>query len=140
MRIVPTELGGKVFDSPTRSTTIEATGFNRRKMEDERRREVEKQAGAKRTLDPQVRADLAPLSPGSIGSCGCAAQGAEPPTRSICGRSIAIPTPPSLILSPSHAARAGRNAPFRRASYGYLRLSIAEQKCGSSTHAGCSAR
>jgi hypothetical protein len=32
-------------------------GFNRPKMEDERRREVEKQAAAMRALDPQVRAD-----------------------------------------------------------------------------------
>ena len=32
-------------------------GFNRRKMDDERRREAEKQAAAKRALDPQVRAD-----------------------------------------------------------------------------------
>jgi hypothetical protein len=32
-------------------------GFNRRKMDDERRREAEKQAAAKRVLDPQVRAD-----------------------------------------------------------------------------------
>jgi hypothetical protein len=33
-------------------------GFNRRKMEDERRREAEKQAAVKRALDdPQVRAD-----------------------------------------------------------------------------------
>jgi hypothetical protein len=32
-------------------------GFNRRKMQDERRREAEKQAAAKRALDPQVRAD-----------------------------------------------------------------------------------
>jgi hypothetical protein len=61
LRIVPTELGGKVIDSPTRSTTIEAMGFNRRKMEDERCREVEKQAGAKRALDPQVRADAGRL-------------------------------------------------------------------------------
>jgi hypothetical protein len=32
-------------------------GFNRRKMDDERRREAERQAAAKRALDPQVRAD-----------------------------------------------------------------------------------
>jgi hypothetical protein len=32
-------------------------GFNRRKMEDERRREAEKQAAAKRARSPQVRAD-----------------------------------------------------------------------------------
>ena len=32
-------------------------GFNRRKMDDERRREAEKQAAAKRALDPQVRVD-----------------------------------------------------------------------------------
>jgi hypothetical protein len=32
-------------------------GFYRRKMDDERRREAEKQAAAKRALDPQVRAD-----------------------------------------------------------------------------------
>jgi hypothetical protein len=32
-------------------------GFNRRKMEDERRHEAEKQAAARRALDPQVRAD-----------------------------------------------------------------------------------
>ena len=32
-------------------------GFNRRRMEDERRREAEKQAAAKRALNPQVRAD-----------------------------------------------------------------------------------
>ena len=31
-------------------------GFNRRKMDDERRLEAEKQAAAKRALDPQVRA------------------------------------------------------------------------------------
>jgi hypothetical protein len=32
-------------------------GFNRRKMDDERRREADKQAAARRALDPQVRAD-----------------------------------------------------------------------------------
>jgi hypothetical protein len=32
-------------------------GFNRRKMEDERRRAAEKEASARRALDPQVRAD-----------------------------------------------------------------------------------
>ena len=32
-------------------------GFNRRKMDDERRREAEKQAAAKRGLSPEVRAD-----------------------------------------------------------------------------------
>jgi hypothetical protein len=32
-------------------------GFNRRKMDDERRREAERQAAAKRALNPQVRAD-----------------------------------------------------------------------------------
>jgi|SRR5271169_5949841 len=32
-------------------------GFNRRKMEDERRRAAEKEAAARRALDPQVRAD-----------------------------------------------------------------------------------
>jgi hypothetical protein len=32
-------------------------GFNLRRMQDERRREAEKQAAAKRALDPQVRAD-----------------------------------------------------------------------------------
>ena len=32
-------------------------GFNRRKMEDERRRKAEKQAAARRALNPQVKAD-----------------------------------------------------------------------------------
>ncbi len=32
-------------------------GFNRRKMDDERRREADKQAAARRALDPQMRAD-----------------------------------------------------------------------------------
>jgi hypothetical protein len=32
-------------------------GFNRRKMEDEHRREAEKQAAAKRALSPQVGTD-----------------------------------------------------------------------------------
>jgi hypothetical protein len=32
-------------------------GFNRRKMEDERRRAADKEAAARRALDPQVRAD-----------------------------------------------------------------------------------
>jgi hypothetical protein len=32
-------------------------GFNRRKMDDERRREAERQAAAKRALSPQVGAD-----------------------------------------------------------------------------------
>ena len=32
-------------------------GFNRRKMGDERRREADRQAAARRALDPQVRAD-----------------------------------------------------------------------------------
>ncbi|MGA9891620.1 MAG: hypothetical protein WBQ55_04465, partial [Xanthobacteraceae bacterium] len=32
-------------------------GFNRRKMEDERRREADKQTAAMRLLSPQVRAD-----------------------------------------------------------------------------------
>ncbi|MGB6663121.1 MAG: hypothetical protein WBE90_29560 [Xanthobacteraceae bacterium] len=32
-------------------------GFNRRKVDDERRREAEKQGAARRALDPQVRAD-----------------------------------------------------------------------------------
>jgi hypothetical protein len=36
-------------------------GFNRRKMDDERRREAEKQAAAKRALDPQVKADAVRL-------------------------------------------------------------------------------
>lgn len=32
-------------------------GFNRRKMDDERRRAADKEAAARRALDPQVRAD-----------------------------------------------------------------------------------
>jgi hypothetical protein len=32
-------------------------GFNRRKMDDERREEADRQAAAKRALSPQVRAD-----------------------------------------------------------------------------------
>ena len=33
-------------------------GFNRRKMDDERRREADKRAAAKRALDPQVKATV----------------------------------------------------------------------------------
>ncbi|MFY9836372.1 MAG: hypothetical protein WAK55_07845 [Xanthobacteraceae bacterium] len=43
------------------SATIQTMGFNRRKMEDERRRLAEKQAAERRATDPQIIEDAARL-------------------------------------------------------------------------------
>ena len=90
-------------------------GFNKRKMEDARKAEADKEAAARRGLDTQVLEDAerlvadwnerqakqAPMlfSPtigaaiaAGIGSCGCAARPAAPPTPSTCARSTDIPT------------------------------------------------
>ena len=92
-------------------------GFNRRKMEDERRRVAEKQAAERRATDPQIIEDaerlvaawnerqekrmpilfypqLAPPSPRAIGICGCAARRAGRSMRLTCGRSTVIATRP----------------------------------------------
>jgi hypothetical protein len=45
------------------SGTIQAMGFNRRKMEDERRRLAEKQAAERRATDPQIIEDAEPWLP-----------------------------------------------------------------------------
>jgi hypothetical protein len=55
-------------------------GFNRRKMEDQHRHAVEKEAAARRATDAQVLED--------IGSCGCAARPAERSMQLIFARSI----------------------------------------------------
>lgn len=46
---------------PEISATIQTMGFNRRKMEDERRRLAEKQAAERRATDPQIIEDAARL-------------------------------------------------------------------------------
>jgi hypothetical protein len=90
-------------------------GFNRRKMEDQRRQLAEKEAAARRATDAQVLEDAERLiaawnerqakrmpmlfSPtigaavtAGFGSCGSAARLAERLTRLICARSIATTT------------------------------------------------
>jgi hypothetical protein len=90
-------------------------GFNRRKLEDQRREAANKEAATRRATDAQVLEDAerliaawnerqavrapmifslrsAPRSRPGIGSCGSAARRAERSTRSTCARSIAIPT------------------------------------------------
>ena len=92
-------------------------GFNRRKMEDQRRQAAVKEAAARRATEAQVLEDAerlidawnerqakrmpmlfcrrsAPRSPRAIGSCGCAARPAAPRTRSTCARSIDITMQP----------------------------------------------
>jgi hypothetical protein len=90
-------------------------GFNRRKMEDERRRLAEKEAAARRATDAQVLEDAERLiaawnerqekrmpmlfsptigaaSPLAIVFCGYAAQLATPSTRSTCAHSTVTAT------------------------------------------------
>jgi hypothetical protein len=92
-------------------------GFNRRKMEDQRRQAAEKEAANRRATDAQVLKDAERLiaawnerqakrmpmlfSPtigaaitAAIGSCGSAVRLAAPRTRLTCARSIDTPTPP----------------------------------------------
>jgi len=107
-------------------------GFNRRKMEDERRRAAEKKAAQQRANDPQITEDAERLvavwnerqkqqmpmlfSPiigaavaSGIGFSGCAARRAGPSTPSICAGSIATTTRRSRVsFRYCHAARAGR--------------------------------
>jgi hypothetical protein len=81
-------------------------GFNRRKMEDQRRQAAEKEAAGRRATDAQVLEDAerlidawnerqgpsAPPSPQAIGSCGPAVRPAAQRTRSTCARSTVTPT------------------------------------------------
>jgi hypothetical protein len=88
-------------------------GFNRRKMEDERRTSAEKEAASRRATDAQVPEDAerliaawnerqskrmrrrsAPRSRQAIGSCGCAVPLAEQSMRLICARSTVAATRP----------------------------------------------
>ena len=91
-------------------------GFNKRKLEDQRRHAAEKEAAARRALDPQIIADaerliehwnerqakrlpmlfsptIGPPSRAGIGSSGYAARLAAPRMRLICARSIGITMP-----------------------------------------------
>src|SRR5262249_51676735 len=89
-----------------------AMGFNRRKMEDQRREAAEKEAATRRATDAQVLADAERLDRrlerapshqrthdlfaddrhrhqgGLLVSCGCAVRLAERSMQSICGHSI----------------------------------------------------
>src|SRR5215467_12718609 len=102
-------------------------GFNRRKMEDQRRQVAEEEAAARRATDAQVLEDAernerqalrAPMifSP-TIGATitagywflGCAVRLAERSTRSTCAYSIVIPTRQCRASFPRcPAAHAGR--------------------------------
>src|SRR5215468_11096530 len=74
-------------------------GFNRRKMEDQRREAAEKEAATRRATDAQVLEDAERLiavwnerQALTIGFCGYAAQLAGRSMQSICGHSIVTTT------------------------------------------------
>jgi hypothetical protein len=92
-------------------------GFNRRKMEDQRRQLAEHEAATRRATDAQVLEDaerliaawnerqikrmpmllsptLGAASPRDIGSCGCAVRLVGRSMLSICGRLIVMATRP----------------------------------------------
>ena len=50
-------MGWVPLDKRVRQSTIQAMGFNRRKMEDQRRTAAEKEAAARRATDAQVLED-----------------------------------------------------------------------------------
>ena len=96
-------------------STIRTMGFNRRKLEDQRREAAEKEAANRRATDSQILEDAERLiaawnerearrmpmlfsptigapSPPVIGFCGCVVRLAEGSTQSTCGPSIVTAT------------------------------------------------
>jgi hypothetical protein len=67
-------------------------GFNRRKMEDQRREAAEKEAATRRATDAQVLEDAGAAIRAGIDFCGSAVRLAERSMQSICGHLIVTTT------------------------------------------------
>ena len=134
-------------------------GFNRRKMEDKRRRAAEKKAAEQRATDPQIMEDAERLvavwnerqkqqmpmllSPtigaaiaAAIGFSGCAAQRAGPSAPSTCARSIVTTTRQSRVSF--RRCRAAHAGPMRRLpSSSSCRAKASPTKCGRNISGAC---